>query len=809
MNRPLLLALLLLLSTSQLHADPPRVDAEGVPLPDGVLTRIGSSKFRHAGMMRGVAYTPDGKRLITLATGSGLTCWNAANGAALWKVATKSEYDEPMRLHADGKHLVLIQQAGIAWHDLETGKRTKLVPFAEKVILYRTQISPRGDCFAVGSFRGVAEVFDTSTGERVHSFKATGGTVHNVAFRPDGKVLAVCSDEKMVERFDLATGEALRPLPFGPGRPASLKYSPDGTRLLGEVLVGDDSTTRIWDAETGREHCRIQGDGATFGIFASHFTADSRRVIVGSQWSYVAVYDTASGKELQKFHTRPTTMSLAFSPDEQTLAVGNNSGGISQWDFKNGQRLLASADPMIGVNVRRFLPNGQVQSYGEDFQFWNPISGRETRRSKSSPLTNNYFNDASPDGKWVALAEKFKSSSEFVLQDADSGKVARRVKVPGKYLHTLRFTPDSSRLVSLGSETSVYVWDVKTGEQVFELKGHEVLPMHQAMSADGRWLVTDDSMFETNRDPQCFLWDLRKGNLVRRITLDRRDIFDLALSPDAQQLAVVRRDRVLRSMAVDLYDVAKGSLQTVISTNGVYAVRYSPDGRMLVGSGEPDAITVWETASLRVRHRFIGHQSEVRDLGFSANSELLAASSNEAPCYVWDVYDKHLGKREAWTGADRDALWKALADPDAGKAFAALRRLVPNGDAAVELIAARLAPAGKPDIARAAPLLAQLESDSFAERQRAYAELEKLGDAIEAFLAQSAKSARSLESRQRIERLLAKLATPSAERLREIRAVEVLERVAARALLEKLAGGDADAHLTREAVTARARLQRP
>jgi hypothetical protein len=110
------------------------------------------------------------------------------------------------------------------------------------------------------------------------------------------------------------------------------------------------------------------------------------------------------------------------------------------------------------------------------------------------------------------------------------------------------------------------------------------------------------------------------------------------------------------------------------------------------------------------------------------------------------------------------------------------------------------------DPRRIAALLTDLDSESFARRERAVQELEGLGFAAEPALRQALREKPSLEVRWRVESLLTKLDGPEA--LRTGRVIEALERMdaaEARRLLEALARGVPEARLTREA---KASLQR-
>jgi hypothetical protein len=99
-------------------------------------------------------------------------------------------------------------------------------------------------------------------------------------------------------------------------------------------------------------------------------------------------------------------------------------------------------------------------------------------------------------------------------------------------------------------------------------------------------------------------------------------------------------------------------------------------------------------------------------------------------------------------------------------------------------------------------LIAELESNDLAVRQRATKELVKLGDAAEPVLRYTLRQKPSLELRRRAEHLLDELATEMPERLRMRRGLEVLEwldTAESRQLLGELARGAPGAWLTIEA----------
>jgi hypothetical protein len=116
-----------------------------------------------------------------------------------------------------------------------------------------------------------------------------------------------------------------------------------------------------------------------------------------------------------------------------------------------------------------------------------------------------------------------------------------------------------------------------------------------------------------------------------------------------------------------------------------------------------------------------------------------------------------------------------------------------DGPTTVAALKERLHPVRPVDAEKVARLLNDLESDQFALREQAARELEKLADAIRPALNRAvARPGISLDLRRRLETILASFAAISGERLRTLRAVEVLERLGnaeARELLKALAAG--------------------
>jgi hypothetical protein len=118
------------------------------------------------------------------------------------------------------------------------------------------------------------------------------------------------------------------------------------------------------------------------------------------------------------------------------------------------------------------------------------------------------------------------------------------------------------------------------------------------------------------------------------------------------------------------------------------------------------------------------------------------------------------------------------------------------------LLRARVKRPDAPDAATLKKLFAELDSNDFRTREKATLALARFGGVIRAALLAERKRTSSAEVRLRLRRLLERLNTVTPERLRCIRAVEVVEAMdapQARTLLQSWAGWPSGTTLATEA----------
>jgi RNA polymerase sigma factor (sigma-70 family) len=658
-----------------------------------------------------------------------------------------------------------------------------------------------------GGFMGVGRVrlWNVERGQQVWASEwegvEKGPSFAVLGFTPDGAelVLLATKDNRVIV-VDTARGRQVREFPTA-GRDAfyNSDLSPDGSAVVAGGYAPD---VRRWDVKTGKELPALTGHKKWARMIA--FSADGKTLVTGGSDDFVLVRDWPSGKVRKRIDLgRGGVGDLLVSDDGRTLTVLFWwEKALHRYDLETGRALPFPADShMAEVYGVETLPDGSVLSLGGDtaLRTWSAETGRLTATRHLDPTPAWAPLALSPDGKVVAVGDYDRTA--LVLYDRETGTAVRKIATKGKDIDRGVFSADGRWVAGTGQGArSVLVWDAATGEKVFEAPakawawGVDVPAC--AFSPDGRWFVTADG-------DAVRVWEAGTWRAGGKLPVSPGT---LTFSPDGRTLACVAPNQVT---LWEMSTRARRFEHKPPEELSCATPRFSPDGRFLAWATSTRTVQVWDLLRGTLLPKFQGHDSAVTALTFAADGRRLVSASSDCTLLVWDVAGSASRLKVARQGEKEvRAAWDDLGSRDGEKAFAAVRTMVAAPEASVALLRDRLRPAAPAEAAKVRRLLADLDSDEFEARERALDELKEMGAGAEGHLRKFLAGKPSPEARRRAENVLAALpeAGPRAER-----AVEVLERsgtAAARELLRRLASGDADATLTRDARAALRRLER-
>lgn len=827
---------------------PAKTDAVGDPLPLGALARLGSSRFHHGSLIYRLSISPDGKWIVSSNTWTGYRVWDLATGKEQVPVGMPANA-RFTGLHGDGRPAVqweaTIAPAGkrvvavvpdrerpiTRVLDAVTGEEVATVPASLAQFLHRpgvsvdrepelspdgkwllwthttydgnrakktvyiadlTAKSPTPDVFGeagertlfgfafsgdglsvVMHFSDAFELWDLKTraaklkvpvvpngAAKLNEPIALNKTdVGHAVVSPDGKTLAVAQPEaRTFQLWDVASKKELPPVadPFTTGEVHVLTFSPDGRQVVGSIPGGP---LRVWDVATGTKVRDYRTDNS--GPPSCAFTPDGKRLVFG-QLDRVVVLDTATGKPIHDFGGHSGTVwNLAFAADGR-LVSGSREGLV--WNPHTGRKLGGFPGPLQGLAVSR-------------------------------------------DGRQIAMSGR---EGKVQLRDAVTLEEVRVIDTKGPAAYDVAFSADGKELAVCGRKPGIQVFDTTTGRPSRVVASGEPVDWF-GLTPDGRRLAFGNSSDRTKAHVRE--WATDKPALT--FDIGKQVFSGRALSADDRFLATGGWDGDAR-----VYDLGTGKLVRAFDTNPTrsrkgsrtiaLAATFSPDGRTLATGSRGGPIRVWELATGGERFQLDGHRGDVRALAFSSDGTLLASGSEDRSAIVWDATGMALPIDPKHRPKDAADAWARLTDRDAVVGFAAMKYLASRPAEAVPLIAKHLRTVSTADPKKVAGLIEKLGSPDFAEREAAEKGLAAVSEAAAEQLRTAAVATESPEVRQRLAGLLAPIdgLARTGDRLRMVRAVEVIERAGtaeARALLTEWADGARGAVLTE---TARAALSR-
>jgi WD40 repeat protein len=493
--------------------------------------------------------------------------------------------------------------------------------------------SPDGRRLASTSLDGTVRVWDTATGQKLHSLEGSTGAGPIVpfspAFSPDGRRLASASGAQAVKVWDAITGQELLVLKGHTGRVLGVAFSPDGKHL---ASASTDQTVKVWDAATGEELLPLQGHkGWVVGVA---FSPDSRRLASASNDQTVKVWDLTTGREslTLRGHTYGVT-GVAFSPDGRRLASASNDQTAKVWDLATGQVTLNLRRPGYRVLGVAFSPDGKhLASANQDLtvRVCDVVTGQEvlTLKGHKDKFSGVAF---SPDGRRLAAA-----SNDGTVWVWDAATRPKTLTFEG---HTgavwgVAFGSDG-RLASAGQDGTVQVWDAATGQETLTLGGHAGPVLGVAFSPDGKHLAS------ASTDQTVKVWDATTGKELRPLEGHTDLVVGVRFSPDGKQLASTSWDGTVR-----VWDAATGrSLHTLEGSPGELGISmyvsfspaFSPDGRRLAAASRDNCVRVWDTVTGQELLTLPGHTRSVFDVAFSPDGKQLASASQDQTVRVWDA----------------------------------------------------------------------------------------------------------------------------------------------------------------------------
>jgi WD40 repeat protein len=319
----------------------------------------------------------------------------------------------------------------------------------------------------------------------------------------------------------------------------------------------------------------------------------------------------------------------------------------------------------IDILAPYFPDPGAEDERGFEWHYlWRQVSGLRLLRGQDTGVNAFAF---SPDGRTFASAS-FRVIDRW---DSRNGRLLSRCKPEQTPTHGRRISPDGRRLVTrqLADPRMVQLLDTATGDLVTQLFVEGADAWQTAFSPDGQTValggcVRGDGQSRSQDVGVVRLWDTAsgKGRVVWQRQQPLCNVNALCFAPGGLlAIAYHPGPEPTPSDSIDLVDLATGKLQATLTGHQhfVYALAFTPDGRMLASGGLDKTIKLWDVATGREQRTLLPHQF-IRAIVCSPDGRTIAVGAGAFQDYrtrpfsvtLWDVASGIQRKPELRTGSE-------------------------------------------------------------------------------------------------------------------------------------------------------------
>ncbi|KAF9001939.1 WD-repeat protein [Cyathus striatus] len=368
-------------------------------------------------------------------------------------------------------------------------------------------------------------------------------------------------------------------------------FSPTGNLL---ATGSGDTNARLWDLNTETPSHVLSGHVGW--VLCVEWEAMERKLATGGHDGHVRLWEPKTGKaigEAMKGHTKwITSLSwepIHINPIAPRLASSSKDGTVRVWSTLTRRAEYTLGGHTASVNVVRWAGSGgskgvlYTASSDRTVRVWDAEAGRPLYVLKDHA---HWVTTLALNTDFALRTGPFDHTGKKPTSDEEAQKLAK-----DRYDTILRSTPEL--LISGSDDHTLYLWSLFPSplcatkpagtKPLARLTGHQRQVSHVAFSPDGRWAAS------AAWDSSVRIWEGRTGKFVATLRGHVGAVYRLAWSADSRMLISASKDSTLKIWDLKTYKI---KVDLPGHTDEVYCVDFVAD--KVVSGGRDRTVKIWK-----------------------------------------------------------------------------------------------------------------------------------------------------------------------------------------------------------------------